>query len=469
MSGLVSLVGAGPGDPEYLTRLGERRLKEADVVFYDRLVAPELLRLASQAQLIDVGKLPYFHKVKQGQIEQLLIDYAQQNKRVVRLKAGDPYVFGRGGEEGQHLAAAGITFEVVPGLTSALAGLAAAGIPITHRDYAASFHVITGHRQSGNTALDWANIAAQEGTLVFLMGMSQLHQIVAKLRQHGKAATTPVAVIQWATQWNQRVVTATLATIINVVRQQKLGAPSLIVVGAVVKLRSALQPPNTPLTGKHLLIPAAQSTTLTTLLRDQGAFVDHFNRSTVQFLPIVLPNLQRYQTLVVTDMVAFTQFKAQLLAAKLDLRVLAALRLVVTTQRVAVGLRHLGLLVDAQIRQIELALTDPGALFLGAADTKPALAVDGATWLSLYRHVLLRQNQLRPRQYQVAIFTSTQAVNDLFNSVAPSQRQQLRDLPSFAFGEQVTAALLAQGVQRVYTSQPSYAALLTTLTNWLRQ
>ncbi|RRG06285.1 MAG: uroporphyrinogen-III C-methyltransferase [Lactobacillus sp.] len=463
MSGLVSLVGAGSGAPEYLTRLGARRLSEADVVFYDRLVDPELLHLAPQAELIDVGKLPRFHKVKQGRIEQLLIDHARQNKRVVRLKAGDPYVFGRGGEEGERLAAAGIDFEVVPGITSAIAGLAAAGIPITHRDYASSFHIITGHRQKVNGGLNWANIAQQEGTLVFLMGMSQLPQIVAELRQHGKAATTPVAIIQWATHWNQRVVTAPLAKIVSTVRQQKIGAPSLIVVGDVVKLRRVLQAPATPLTGKHILIPAAQPSRLAELLTDRGAFVGRFERSTPQSLPLKLPDFTAYQTLVVTDTVAFAQLQQQLLAAQQDLRVLAHLYLVATSQRVAKGLQKYGLLADACTPLAQLDLSAPALLIIGAA---PAQSTQGATWLATYQHRLPTQDQLRPRQYQAAIFPSTQAVADLFNSVAPSQRQQLQQLPSFAMGDQVAAALIAQGVQRVYGSQPSYAKVLEKIERW---
>ena len=202
MIGRVTLLGAGPGNPELLTLLGKRRLKEADVVLYDRLINPSLLALVpAQAERIDVGKLPNFHKVKQSVINQLLVDYAQNGKQVVRLKAGDPYVFGRGGEEGQFLREHGVTFDVVPGLTSAITGLAAVGIPITHRDYASSFHVITGHRQADGRQLDWENIAHQEGTLVFLMGMAALTDICQSLMSHGRQVTTPVAIVQWATQW----------------------------------------------------------------------------------------------------------------------------------------------------------------------------------------------------------------------------------------------------------------------------
>ncbi len=242
MSGFVSLVGAGPGNPELLTVLGQRRLAEADVVVYDRLVNQALLAPLT-AEKIDVGKLPQYHRVSQFQINDLLVTLAEKGKRVVRLKAGDPYVFGRGGEEALYLKEHHVAFEVVPGITSAISGLAAAGIPITHRDFASSFHVIAGHHKADGTVLDWENIAHQEGTLVFLMGMAELGNIATQLIAHGKAAQTPVAVIQWATYQKQRVVKADLATIESVAKREGIGAPALIVVGAVVQLMSELQQP----------------------------------------------------------------------------------------------------------------------------------------------------------------------------------------------------------------------------------
>ncbi|MBA1393172.1 uroporphyrinogen-III C-methyltransferase, partial [Lactobacillus sp. XV13L] len=168
MSGKVTLLGAGPGKIELLTLLGKRRLQAADVVLYDRLVNPSLLFLTSpKAELIDVGKMPKKHKYHQNEINQLLVTYAAKGLQVVRLKAGDPYVFGRGGEEASYLKSKNINFEVIPGLTSALAGLSAVGIPITQRELASSFHVITGQRKDEEADLDWQNISHQEGTLVF--------------------------------------------------------------------------------------------------------------------------------------------------------------------------------------------------------------------------------------------------------------------------------------------------------------
>ncbi|MBT1173075.1 uroporphyrinogen-III C-methyltransferase [Bifidobacterium sp. MA2] len=240
MSGLVSLVGAGPGSPDLLTLRARDRIERADVIVYDRLVNPELLDFARpDAQRIDVGKSPHHHPVKQREINDLLARLAKDGKRVVRLKSGDPFVFGRGGEERAYLRAQGVEVEVVPGITSAIAGPAAVGIPVTHRDFASSFHVIAGHRKREGHELDWANIAGMEGTLVFLMGMESLGRIVANLVANGKPADTPVAVIQWATRENQRAVGGTLETIEREVDAAGLGAPALIVVGGVASLLDA--------------------------------------------------------------------------------------------------------------------------------------------------------------------------------------------------------------------------------------
>ena len=235
MSGKVTLLGAGPGNIELLTLLGKRRLKQADVVLYDRLVNPSLLLLTSQqAQLINVGKMPHYHKYYQEDINNLLVKYAKMGYQVVRLKAGDPYVFGRGGEEAAYLKSQGIAFEVIPGLTSALAGLSAVGIPITQRGLASSFHVITGQRRDSEADLNWNNIAHQEGTLVFLMGMSNLANICHNLIINGKNPHTPVAIIQWATQWRQKMVISNLKEITAAAAQKGLSSPALIVIGEVV-------------------------------------------------------------------------------------------------------------------------------------------------------------------------------------------------------------------------------------------
>lgn len=275
MVGKVVLIGCGIGDPELLTIKAKRKIQEADVIIYDRLVNPAILNLAKAgSKKIDVGKKPNHHPVPQEEIEALLVLYAQQGKLAVRLKSGDPYVFGRGGEEGRRLEQAGISMEVVPGVTSAIAGLAYAGIPITHRDHAASFHVYTGHLKSPETALDWRVIAQNEGTLVFLMGMSELPTITDSLIIHGKRPDTPAAIVQWAGRSMQKTVTGTLANIAQKAQEAELVPPSLIVIGEVTSEREVLNfYEKRPLFGVTIAMPYTEKKQLYAELTDLGAEV----------------------------------------------------------------------------------------------------------------------------------------------------------------------------------------------------
>ncbi len=242
MKGKVYLVGAGPGDDGLITVKGLQAIKEADVIVYDRLANDSLLRNAKKdAEMIYVGKKSNNHTMKQEDINSLLGDLAEEGKIVTRLKGGDPYVFGRGGEEGEHLYDRDIEFETIPGITSAIGGLCYAGIPITSRDYASSFHVFTGHLKKGNNDFDWKVVTSLKGTLVFLMGMSNLNKITNNLINNGKAKTTPVCIINWATRSEQKVVTGRLQNIVDKVKESGIKPPSLIVIGEVVNLREKLK------------------------------------------------------------------------------------------------------------------------------------------------------------------------------------------------------------------------------------
>ena len=242
MKGKVWLVGAGPGDASLITVKGLHCIRNADVLVYDRLVCRELLEEASaDCELINVGKTPNNHPIPQDEINQILVAQALMGREVVRLKGGDPYMFGRGGEEVETLAKVGIPFEVVPGITSAIGGLAYAGIPVTHRDHASSFHVITGHLQQGKEPQDWATLARLQGTLVILMGMSQIDTICAQLIEHGKPADTPAAAVMYASRNVQQSAAGTLATLPEDVIRAGIKAPALIVIGEVVQLQSLLQ------------------------------------------------------------------------------------------------------------------------------------------------------------------------------------------------------------------------------------
>lgn len=241
--GKVYLVGSGPGDPELLTIKAKKLIESAEVILYDQLPGEAIISmLPESAEKIDVGKYAGDHKLSQWQINELLVKRAKEGKIVVRLKGGDPYLFGRGGEEAQTLAKEGIKIEVVPGITSAIAVPAYAGIPVTHRDYASMVTFITGHENPDKeeTGLDWELLAKFEGTLVILMGVSMLERNVKELIKHGKSIDTPVAVIEKGTRPDQRVTIGTLADIVGICKQRKVGTPAITVIGDVVKLHREL-------------------------------------------------------------------------------------------------------------------------------------------------------------------------------------------------------------------------------------
>jgi uroporphyrin-III C-methyltransferase len=240
-AGKVYLVGAGPGDPGLLTVRGLELLRSVQVIVYDQLVNPLLLDEAPRStHKIFVGKRPGEHCIAQEEINEVLIGHARLGNEVVRLKGGDPFVFGRGGEEAEALAKAGIAFEVVPGVSSAVAVPAYAGIPLTHRKFASSFAVVTGHQaRQGHSSVDWSKLATAVDTLVILMGVHHLPAITAKLVAHGRAADTPVAVIRWGTTEAQQTVAGTLADIVE--KAAHIESPAVIVVGQVVSLGDRLQ------------------------------------------------------------------------------------------------------------------------------------------------------------------------------------------------------------------------------------
>ena len=279
MSGKVYLVGAGPGDPGLLTLNAQRALMESDVVLYDRLVQPGTLDFAPRAERVYVGKEPGRPSMPQEEINARLVELAREGRTITRLKGGDPFVFGRGGEEAEALAEAGIPFEVVPGITAGVAAPAYAGIPVTHRDSASAVAFVTGHEDPDKpeSALDWNALAAFPGTLVFYMGVRNLERIAASLTAAGRPADDPVAVVASGTTNDQRTVTGTLADIAQRTAEAGIAPPALTIVGPVVDLRERLAwlERTKPLTGRSVVVTRAraQSSGLASKLGELGANV----------------------------------------------------------------------------------------------------------------------------------------------------------------------------------------------------
>jgi len=375
--GKVYLVGAGPGDPGLLTLKGKECLEAADVVLYDYLANPVLLQYASPtAERIYVGRRGRGQYQDQADINRLLIERAKEGNVVVRLKGGDPFVFGRGGEEAEAVAAAGVDFELVPGVTAAVAVPAYAGIPVTHRTLASTVTFVTGHEDptKPETQLEWPKLASTSGTLVFMMGMKNLPSIVRQLLAEGRSSNTPTAAIRWGTKADQQTIVGTLGDIVAKTEAVHLEPPTVIVVGEVVRLRGQLNWFETkPLFGKRIVLTRAreQAREFSQLLAAYGA--EPIEVPTIQIVPPAswqeiddaVTHLNTYQWLIFTSVNGVRPFMDRLHAAGKDARALANLRLCAIGPRTAQELETYGLTADIvpsefQAEGVIAALADVG-------------------------------------------------------------------------------------------------------------
>ncbi|MFT5431279.1 MAG: uroporphyrinogen III methyltransferase/synthase [Myxococcota bacterium] len=351
MSGFVSLVGAGPGDPGLLTRKGEERIRSAEVVVHDALVSPPIVAMASAT-----AEVLHRRQIGDGSQEAItayLVERGLEGRRVVRLKGGDPFVFGRGAEEAESLAAAGITFEIVPGVTAGIAAAAYAGIPLTHRAFASDVTFVTGHEDPSkpDSSIQWDRIVRSGGTLVVFMGVRRLPRVVEKLIEVGADAKTPVAVIQWGTTPMQRTVEGVLSNIVARIAEAGLDHPALVVIGKVVSLRDRLAWfDRRPLWGRRVLVTRArsQAPSLTAALRDVGAGVVGFPvlefgpPSSTEALDRSIHDLQLgglYDWVVFTSANAVIAFWDAVTARGLDLRCFSGTRIACVGPATAEALR----------------------------------------------------------------------------------------------------------------------------------
>lgn len=356
--GKVFLVGAGPGDPGLLTLRGKACLEQADVVLYDNLANPVLLDYAPpEAERIYVGRCGRGAYVPQAEINHLILEKVRQGKRVVRLKGGDPFIFGRGGEEAEVVAEHGLAFEVVPGVTSAIAVPAYAGIPVTHRTMASTVAFVTGHEDPAKdgTVLEWPRLASADGTLVFLMGLKNLPTIVHRLLAEGKPEDTPVALIRWGSYPRQRTVVGTLADIVERGETEQVEPPTVIVIGNVVRLRERLNWfESRPLFGKRILVTRAhdQASALSDLLVTYGG--EPVECPTLEIVPPAnwqdldhaIDHLHEYQWLALTSVNGVQAFMVRLQRKGLDLRALHGLRVCCIGPRTAGEVEKYGVKPD---------------------------------------------------------------------------------------------------------------------------
>ncbi|MDL2269994.1 uroporphyrinogen-III C-methyltransferase [Desulfosarcina sp. OttesenSCG-928-A07] len=357
-TGKVFLVGAGPGDPGLITLNGAECIRRADVVIYDYLASPELLTHARpDAELIYVGKKGGDHTLSQDGINALIVEKAQSGALVARLKGGDPFIFGRGGEEAEILAASGIPFEVVPGVTAAIGASAYAGIPLTHRDYVSDVAFVTGHEDptKSQSGIDWKALATGIGTLVFFMGVKNLPVITTHLMDNGRPADTPVALVRWGTTTRQKTVIGTLSTIVADAHKAKITAPAIIIVGKVVGLRETLSWfEKRPLLGRRIVVTRsrAQASDLVRVLTEQGA--DCLQCPAIKIFPPTDPApldsaidaLSTYHWVVFTSVNGVDYFFRRLFEKGRDVRALGHIKTACIGPATAKQLQKRGLTTD---------------------------------------------------------------------------------------------------------------------------
>ena len=444
VNGIAYLIGAGPGAPDLITVKGRECLRIADVVIYDRLASPELLQEArAGAELIYVGKSAGHHALRQEEINALIVRKAQEGKVVARLKGGDPFVFGRGGEEALALCEAGIAFEVVPGITSAIAVPAYAGIPVTQRGYTSSLSIITGHEDPGKDSsdLDWSQIAVGSGTLVFLMGVRNLPDIVTALLRNGRTPDTPAAVIQRGTEPTQQTVVGCLENIVQKAQAAGITPPAITVVGEVVNLREHLRWFDIkPLFGKRILVTRSreQASGLSARLRELGAQPVEF--PTIRIVPAedsapldhAIARLSSYDWIVFTSVNGVKHFMDGLARHDLDARAFATARLAAIGPVTAAELWHYALRADyvpddyvAEAVSAGLDVQTGQRILLPRADlARPALVeelrergcvVDEVTTYRTlpYEHTAEDVRVLFGTAFDIVTFTSSSTVRNL--------------------------------------------------------
>lgn len=476
--GCVYLVGGGPGDIGLLSVKGLQILQGADCIVYDRLINPALLQEAKEnCECIYVGKENHHHTMKQEDINQLLVDKSKQYNCVVRLKGGDVYVFGRGGEEGQYLRSHHVSFEVIPGISSCIAGLAYAGIPITHRGVASGFHVISAHNQLDDISdIDYNALAKSRDTCVFLMGLSKLKEIVQHLIAAGKSLQCPIAIIANATLPQQEVQISTLENIVALHQQHPLPSPALIVVGDVVRLREQLNFfEETPLFHKNIVVPCVgtQPSKLAQMLQHHGANVREVQVSKLVEYKDALDQIDfaSYQCIVLSSRHAVNFFMNALKRRRIDLRNLVHIQFAVVGEATKQALENYGIYPQycpAYYSSEELCAILMDALNQDSKILIPKVKGSDEAWALLQAYakvhlVPLYENQcvdtnlvsMEWNQVDAIVFTCSSSVIHTL-----SQSELLKHIHIYSIGKKTSETLQAYGIKKyIESSQASYPSL----------
>ena len=485
--GTVYLVGAGPGDPELITARGLRRLREADVVLYDALVHPDQLSAARpNAELLFVGKRAGRASQRQTEINRQLVEAARRGKTVVRLKGGDPYLFGRGSEEAELLASKGIPFEVVPGVPSPLAATAYAGLSLTHRSLASSVAYVTATESvaKDRSGHDWSKLATATQTLVIFMGMRKLDSLMKLLMEHGRPGDTPAAVVQWASLPKQRTVVGTVADIHRRASAAVMGLPALTIVGEVVRLRDNLRWFDTkPLFGKRIVVTRAvqQSGSLAALLRDEGA--QALLAPTIRIAPPSDPSAIRdaasrisdYDWLLLTSANAVDRLLESLREEGRDLRSLGGVSVCAIGSKTLDALRRQGVAADlvpadsraeGVIAELGPRLSKGARVLLPRAEVAREVLPDSlrdtgaeVDVVPAYRNLSPEPREaarisalIDPAESDAVLFTSSSTVRNLVDLLGPDAAERLGRLASFSIGPITTRTAEELGIQVAATS-----------------
>lgn len=487
--GRVYLVGAGPGDPELITQKGLRLLKTCDVVIYDRLASPSLLRdLKDGCIKINVGKVVGKHAMTQPEINQIIIEQAKLHRIVVRLKGGDPFVFGRGGEEILALEQQGIPYEVVPGITSAVAVPTYAGIPVTHRSASQSFCVVTGHtaKEKDNLPEDFKYLAKLRGTLVILMGMGNLEKITTTLVEHGRPADTPVAVVTNGTTLWQEEVRGTLESICQKVKEADIKAPAIIIVGEVAAFHFRAKE-DLVLSGIKVGITGTSNITgkLRVQLQELGAAVDIVSQSSIQIykdnpaFDEALSSIEQYQWLVFTSTNAIQLFFKRYKELQLDLRRLARLKFAAVGKGTNTALLNQGFHGDfvpsaANVTALaeelgELVKQGEDRFFIPRAEQGSEDLIKYFDQHSIHYDdikiydVKDMDSELLPdaeqlNRYDYLTFASASGVHGLFKGMLQEQRSMLKDRNMVCIGEATRQALEEYGFRNLLVASDASAS-----------